>query len=324
MPLLGGFVTLVDQFWVQWLTALLFAGLLVAELAFLPETLYPRSLMLSPGSVPGSEVGAEKSTTTKDDGTTEIPRTKKLPFFNIKAVPGIRTPRPWDTFVQFLYMWSYPNISISVFFYCFAWYWWVLSIITDIPAAYVQFSPQIQGLLFIGLILGTLISEICFSGTLSDWLMKKLSSPTNPRRPEMRLYTIYPAVTLSSIGLILWGISIDKSYHWIVGQVAFFLFAAGIQVGNTAICSYIVDCYPSHAMDVMVFYSVLLNLSAFVDPFFITPWTEGWGYTWCFAAQGMLSFFIMIPVTVALQWNGGRLRDRRGTPGWVSSGAYDS
>lgn len=26
-----------------------------------------------------------------------------------------------------------------------------------------------------------------------------------------------------TVGLILWGVSIDKSYHWMVGQVAFFL-----------------------------------------------------------------------------------------------------
>ncbi len=25
------------------------------------------------------------------------------------------------------------------------------------------------------------------------------------------------------VGLILWGISIDRGYHWMVGQIAFFL-----------------------------------------------------------------------------------------------------
>lgn len=25
------------------------------------------------------------------------------------------------------------------------------------------------------------------------------------------------------VGLVVWGVSIDKSYHWIVGQVALFL-----------------------------------------------------------------------------------------------------
>ena len=42
--------------------------------------------------------------------------------------------------------------------------------------------------------------------------------------------------------------------------------SAGIQIGNTTVTTYIVDCYPQHAMAVITFYSVLLNLSAFVDP----------------------------------------------------------
>lgn len=39
----------------------------------------------------------------------------------------------------------------------------------------------------------------------------------------MRLWLAYPAALLTSVGLIIWGISIDKAYHWMVGQVAFAL-----------------------------------------------------------------------------------------------------
>jgi hypothetical protein len=88
-----------------------------------------------------------------------------------------------------------------------------------------------------------------------------------------------------SAGLILWGISIDKQYHWIVGQAAFFFFeyredkspslspadiapivAMGLQMGNTVISSYIVDCYPLQSMSVILFYSVFLDISAFINP----------------------------------------------------------
>lgn len=44
------------------------------------------------------------------------------------------------------------------------------------------------------------------------------------------------------------------------------IVSAGIQMGNTTVTTYVVDCYPQHAMAVITFYSVLLNLSAFVDP----------------------------------------------------------
>lgn len=42
----------------------------------------------------------------------------------------------------------------------------------------------------------------------------------NVREPEMRLWLAYPAAVLTAIGLIVWGISVDRGYHWMVGQVA--------------------------------------------------------------------------------------------------------
>lgn len=37
----------------------------------------------------------------------------------------------------------------------------------------------------------------------------------------MRIWLAYPAATLTAVGLIVWGVSVDRGYHWIVGQVAF-------------------------------------------------------------------------------------------------------
>ena len=36
--------------------------------------------------------------------------------------------------------------------------------------------------------------------------------------------------------------------------------AAGMQVGNMTLTSYIVDNYPEHAMEVIMFYSVVINV----------------------------------------------------------------
>ncbi|KAF8254210.1 MFS general substrate transporter [Wilcoxina mikolae CBS 423.85] len=314
-PLIGGFVTLKDQFWVQWITAMMFAVLLVLELFLLPETLYPRNLMLS--MMPSSY--SEQSEKGPSACYEDISRTMNLPFFNWKPVPAIAVQRPYDALVYFIKTWSYPNITIAVFCYSFAWYWWVLSVITYLPVAYIQYRPEIQGLLFTGLIFGTLVSEIFCSGHLSDLIVLKLAkNNNNVRIAEMRLWLIYPSVLITTIGLILWGVSIDKGHHWMVGQVAFFLFASGIQIGNTVISAYIVDCYPLHAMSVITFYAVLLNASAFINPFLIAPWVERSGFTWTFSAQGLIVVGIMLPVTIALQKYGKKMREWRGIPGWIS------
>ena len=268
-PIIGGFMDLVSSAWIQWLTALLFAFLLILELAFMSETLYPRNHMLA--RMPMNTSAAtdiEKIHHGKTDASTvDLPRTKKLMFLNVKPIPGMRHPKPWDSLIRFILTFKYPIVVIGVLIFCFTWYWWVLSLITMLPAAYPNYSPQIQGLLFLGLLIGTLFSEIFFSGRLSDTIVTRLARKNNGvRMPEMRLWLAYPAALLSAIGLIIWGISIDKAYHWIVGQIAFVLFAAGIQMGNTVITSYIVDSYPLQSMSVITFYSVFLNLSAFINP----------------------------------------------------------
>ncbi|KAA8908822.1 major facilitator superfamily domain-containing protein [Sphaerosporella brunnea] len=315
-PLVGGFITIIDQYWAQWLSAIMFAVLLLIEVFLLPETLYPRSLMLSRLPTAGSGEELEKPLIA-DYGN--IPRTRRLPFFNFKKVPGVGAQKPYDSLIYFLKTWSYPNVAIAVFFYAFAWYWWILSVITYLPVAYKDYKPEIQGLLFMGLILGTLFSELLCSGTLSDIIMLKLAKRNNDVRiPEMRLWLVYPAVLITTIGLIVWGISVDKRWHWIVGQIALFLFGAGIQIGNTAISSYVVDCYPLHAMSIIVYYAVVLNASAFINPFFISPWCETVGFTWTFTVQGLIAFFVMVPVTIVLQKYGRRMSEWRGPPSWVS------
>ncbi|KAI9847086.1 MAG: hypothetical protein M1837_003204 [Sclerophora amabilis] len=327
-PLIGGFMVLVNQFWINWLTAILFAALLVAEIFFLPETLYPRNRMLTRMPVLSGDsttTDIEKVGTVRCDATDiELKRTKTLPFINVKPVPGMRHPKPWATLVRFFLTFKFPVVVIPVCIYCFLWWWWTASIITMIPAAYVQYSPQAQGLLFIGLILGTLSSEFLVSGRLSDHIIERLAKKNHGVRvPEMRLWLAYPAATLTSIGVILWGISIDKQYHWIVGQIAFFIFAAGIQMGNTIIASYIVDCYPLQSMSVIAFYTVIMNIGAFVNPFFIAPWWESSGFTMTFAAQGIITFFAGVPAIALLHKFGPAIRAKSGQPSWINP-EYDS
>ncbi|KAL8668815.1 MAG: hypothetical protein Q9168_006567 [Polycauliona sp. 1 TL-2023] len=268
-PIIGGFIDLVSADWIQWLSAIQFAVLLILEFFFMTETLYPRTYMLArmPKEMEG---GADLEKVADQKGNpdeVELKRTRKLMILNIRPVPGLRHPKPWDSLVRFVLTFRYAVVVIAILTYSFAWYWWLLCIITMIPAAYVQYSPQIQGLLFIGLLVGTLFSEMFMSGHLSDYIVAKLALRNNGvRLPEMRLWLLYPAAVLSAIGMILWGISVDQGYHWIVGQIAFFFVGAGIQMGNTITASYAVDCYPLQSMSVITFYAVFINLSAFASP----------------------------------------------------------
>lgn len=147
-PLIGGFVDLAGDVWVQWLTAILFGVILLAEIAFLPETLYPRELMLTKSRDTVSPSGDEEKAVANAQQDAPVigpQRTKELSRFNVMPLPGMQHPSVADTFIRFIKTFRYYTVSLSIGIYCFAWYWWVLSVITLIPAAYETYTPQIQG-----------------------------------------------------------------------------------------------------------------------------------------------------------------------------------
>lgn len=92
------------------------------------------------------------------------------------------------------------------------------------PAAYAEYSTQIQGLLFLGFAFGAVISELLCSGRLSDMICARLALRNNQlRTPEMRLWLVYLGVILGAVGPVLWGLSVDYGWHWMVDEVALFL-----------------------------------------------------------------------------------------------------
>ena len=183
---------MVSMVWVDWVTAILFLVLLILELAFLPETLYPRHLMLA--EYTSAESGHQPSETKPE----QMRRTTTLPFINVAPIPGIKHPRPWDSMLRFGRTFQYPVVVLTVSVFCFSWYWWILSIITQIPAAYPDYSPSDQGLLFVGLLEGAFFAELCCSGKLGDSLVQRMSKRTGIRAAEARLWLAYPAAFLSA------------------------------------------------------------------------------------------------------------------------------
>lgn len=207
----GGFLDLVSAAWVNWFNAILFTALLLLELFLMPETLYPRNKMLQQMPRLDGHKSLSSDIEKQIAGCNTIPmspvetlssdlrRTKNLPFINWRPVPGMRHPKPWDSIIRFVLTFQLPVVAIAVIGYGFVWYWWVLSVITMVPAAYASYTPLIQGLLFLGLFLGTVVSEIGCSGRLSDFIVERLSRKNdNIRLPEMRLWLAYPAILITT------------------------------------------------------------------------------------------------------------------------------
>jgi hypothetical protein len=262
----GGFADLISEQFVHWLTAILLGVLLLMQLAFLRESLYPRRHMYRPmpaTAISSDCVAAAASSRhayerwgyrLRDASAVPLPRTAALPFLLLRPVPGLRHPKPWDAAVRFVRMFRFAAVVLAVVTYNALWYMWISAVLGMMPAAYAQYPPHIQGLLATGLLLGTLVAELCVSGRLSDVIVARLARRNDSVRvAEMRLWLAYPAALLSAgsvfpsffffcftlphvlllrcltkgdeniVGLTLWGVSIDQRYHWMVGQIAFFL-----------------------------------------------------------------------------------------------------
>ena len=74
----GAFVATKDQFWVAYHVTILFAFLLVLQVCFLPETLYPRALFLSKIDTSTSE---KDGSVISGTDVIDIKRTKMLGYF---------------------------------------------------------------------------------------------------------------------------------------------------------------------------------------------------------------------------------------------------
>ena len=73
------------------------------------------------------------------------------------------------------------------------------------------------------------------------------------------------------------------------------------------------------SMSIITFYAVLLNFSAFASPFFIAPWITANGFTWSFAAQGIMTIVLGAGGMGVVHWIGPSLRQKQGMMPWVNS-----
>lgn len=129
--LIGGFLDLVNHFWISWLMAIPFATILIVEVFFLRETLYSRNRMLrlfpyADGIIAGA-ADIEK-TARRPSVATEVAlkRVEMLAFINVKPAPGVRHPKPWDTILRFIQTFKFLTVFFAVWTFCFGEYWWTL------------------------------------------------------------------------------------------------------------------------------------------------------------------------------------------------------
>ncbi|KAG8908080.1 hypothetical protein FRB99_000524 [Tulasnella sp. 403] len=289
---------------------LIFGLLVFSFLVFLPETAFPRQSIQQ-------EEAAGKAFGIPDPTNVEPDEERTRLRLNLRRIPGLVTPRPWDYILRFFHMFTFPNVAVSTILYAWGWmgtFYFALALVNTPPHDGDQRTS-----FHVGLVGGIFLSEIFFSGTLSDIIVKYITKRRKiPRNPEMRLWLMWPAGVLSVLGLLLCALSILKSWNSATTIVFLTICAVGVQMGNTTTVTYALDCHPEHALSVAVFYSVHTNMAALVFLFYPS---ESWMYDVLFfssgEAQAIITGCSFILSVGFLQLFGGKVRDKRGPFPWT-------
>jgi len=141
-------------------------------------------------------------------------------LFNLKANLIPQRKLQFQDFLTSFYMLKYPSI-----FFCFWYYTWAWTFVNILPAISMakiysvryHFQSGSIGLCTgVPLVIGCLIGELS-AGRLSDYIMYRMAQRNGGvQKPEYRLYLTTVAAFLMPIGMIIFGVCLQKNTMYII------------------------------------------------------------------------------------------------------------
>ncbi|KAF9777294.1 major facilitator superfamily domain-containing protein [Thelephora terrestris] len=284
--------------WIVWLEALMLTAILLFEVVFLPE------------AIPGAP--CFRNLRSFGDVLFQLPTSPNTitgDFFltTRKTLVAARYPSVWLAGLAFAVPYGYIAVSISSLF----------------PVVYgglYHFNPSEQGLLYLPLLAGSLLAE-CGTGRMGDkgsdpeittstsalCLPKDVQSDST-KVPEMRLVIAFPGILICIASLLWFGFGVEKHLHWAHLAVASGLGAYGTQMVTSIIFSYIVDCWPKSAKEVVTIMNLFRVISSFVVLFYNQRLNKAVGYGLAFGIEAIVSAVFGLGGIVVLIAFGGKFR----------------
>ncbi|KAI0445698.1 putative MFS transporter [Xylaria telfairii] len=234
------------------------AALLVLAFLFVEETSYDRkAAMLTPTPAVESEKASDEVTSQVliDQSDTRIPPRKSfaktlslwgrvdhdVPFFTMMA-------RSFTYFLVPQALWVIASFGINIGLLALAYSYTFPILITSPPYNWTVIN---SGLFAIAAVVGYALA-VPFTSA-SDRLAAYFTKRNNGiREAEMRLGVMLPAMLIGPAGIILYGITAEKSLHWVLYFVggALSYFAAYFYFSFTL--AYAVDSYHSNTSEMLI------------------------------------------------------------------------
>lgn len=205
----------------QWIPLIWIAAGFVAQIFFLPETLYNRRRRMQEGGGPPQ---ARQSLWARYGVS--------IPKQDIETKHGFLfiASRP-------LVLFRYPAVILPSFWFgiVFTMMVGVTAVIPIIFEPHYGFSELDVGLASFSGLIGALLGE-AWAGPSIDYLTRRAVKRGKEFEPEIVLNAIWPALVAAPAGLIMFGTGIQFSSAWIVPIFGWGLYAFGVEVGTTTMC----------------------------------------------------------------------------------------
>ncbi|KAI0125973.1 major facilitator superfamily domain-containing protein [Xylariales sp. AK1849] len=156
------------------------------------------------------------------------------------------------------------------------------------------FAPWQVGLCFIAAIIGSLLG-IPAGGQLADatadWFTRRNGGI---RIPEMRLPAMMLCLLATPLGLVLFGVGIERKLHWMCPTIGLGLLNFSISQGTNVCLVYVIDAYRPIAGEVTLAIMGFKSLFGFLLSFYTNPWIDQVGYLQAYGTMAGIAAFVLI------------------------------
>ncbi|KAI1067048.1 hypothetical protein LB506_003924 [Fusarium annulatum] len=223
-----------------------------------------------------------------------------------------RTDEPlWRNYLVPLKMFLFPHVLFSALQVasCVAFLILLTSSISMIfSAPPYNFNTAGVGLMSLGPFVGNFLGSV-YGGVLGDWVVVKLAKRNKGIfEPEMRLYILLLPALLMGGGLVFFGISADKGWHWIYPSIGGAMFGFGMASMIDISCTIIIDIYQTKlTAEAFISVTFIRNIPSIGVPFGVVGWISSIGISKLFIISGCVTTAVCLLFIPCAIW-GRRVR----------------
>lgn len=319
-PIAGGYIAAHNGLtWIHWTNVILSAITFVVCVFLLPETLYAR-----PASVVLDNDPTKNSTAERKDDIAVTTATNEPGSYAPYTYTRSLKPFTYHGGVGRKFLAPYLTLRLPGVWLVSLWYAGLVGAIVTISTVGAQLvaSPpylwgEDAGLINCGGLVGAFVGCV-YTYFVADFTTKRLAKKDihGYSEPESRIITAIPALLISTIGTIIFGVVAQNPSPkgWVGLQFGYGMVAFGLMQAPSVGFNYIIESYPAIAGDCFVAVTCTRAVIAFAWTFFVGTWTQHSGYAIPFGIFGMLlGVFGLLTVPY---WIWGK-RLRIATSAWV-------